>query len=77
MFETLAATLLAGFSLLDNHEKHKYTDKIIELKRLRYEEQNKPDDKRSDAVLDNIDFELRAVGLAFYALARQQDLKNF
>jgi len=71
MFETLAATLLTGLSLLEHKEKTKYVDRLMELKRLRYEEQNKPVDQRSDAVLDSLEFELRTLCLAFHTVVRE------
>lgn len=73
MFETLAAALLTGLSLWEHKEKTKLADKVIELKRLRYEEQNKSEDLRSDAVLDNLEFELRLAAHAFYSLVREQN----
>jgi hypothetical protein len=65
MIEAFLSVLAAGLSLWDHEEKTKYRDKYLELRKKWYEEFNKPEDIRSDAVLDNIELELRLIGEAF------------
>jgi len=65
MFEALLTVLGAGLSIWEHKEKTKYVDKLMSLKRDWYEEYNKPDHIRSDAALDNIEFELRVLSLGF------------
>lgn len=67
MFEALAKALAAGLSLWESKEKRKYVDRVIELKRAHYEEYNKDPAHRSDAVLDNLEHELRIVAIGFAA----------
>lgn len=40
---------------------------VMDLERRYYEEYNKPLERRSDAVLDNLEFQLRVAGLGFAA----------
>lgn len=49
----------AALSIWKSKEARKYLDEKIKLEKDFYEEYNKPIGKRSDAVLDNIDRELR------------------
>lgn len=65
MFTALLQVLLAGLQLWTDKEKTKYVDQLMKLKKEYYEEVNKPDDKRDDAVLDNLEFQLRLLGSAF------------
>ena len=65
MFESLATALAAGLSIWAHKEKHKYVDRLMDLRKRHYEEYNKLDDYRSDAVLDNLEFELRVLASAF------------
>jgi len=53
--------------------ERKYIDQYLELKRAWYEETNKADAVRSDAVLDNLKFELRVVSEAIAADARAKN----
>jgi hypothetical protein len=76
MFESLLVVLGAGLQLWLSKEKTKYVDKLISLKKDYYEESNKPFDLRSDAVLDNLEFELRILGTAFAANVGKQDTPN-
>jgi hypothetical protein len=55
----LLEILSAALSIWESKEKRKYIDRKLELEKRYYEEYNKPDSVRSDAVLDNIEFELR------------------
>lgn len=50
--------------------ERKYIDEYVSLKRDWYEEKNKPEGVRSDAVLDNLKHELLLVGEAIAADAR-------
>jgi len=54
-------------------EARKYIDRLMELQKAYYEEDNKPDGQRSRAVLDNLEFELRVLAIAFAAEARKPD----
>lgn len=54
----------------------KYIDKLAELKRAWYEENNKPRDQQSDAILDNIKFELRIISSAIAADLRIANPEN-
>lgn len=65
MFETILGVLSAAFTLWDDLEKDKYVSKLVTLKEQYYAEFNKPADQRSDAVLDNIEFELRLLATGF------------
>ena len=67
MFLALLETLTAGLNLWDSKEKNKYIDAVVELKRKWYEENSKNPAERSNAVLDNLDIELRIVAAAFVA----------
>lgn len=49
----------------------KYIDKVVELKSAYYAEVNKPEADRSDAILDNLKFELRLVTAALTADLKQ------
>lgn len=73
MFEALLNTLTAGLKLWDDKEKSKYTDKLIQLRTDFYEEYNKAPDVRSDAVLDNLEFELRVLATSFSASVGKQN----
>lgn len=65
MFAALAKALGAGLSIWESKEKNKYRDKLLSLKKAYYEEFNKPESVRSDAVLDNLEFELRILAESF------------
>lgn len=65
MFEALLTVLGAGLSIWDHKEKTKYVEELMDLKRSWYEEFNKPENIRSDAALDNIEFRMRVLGLGF------------
>lgn len=76
MLELFLKVFAAGLELWDDKEKHKYIDRLLELKKEYYNEFNKPDDQRSDAVLDNITFELRILGDSFASSSRKPDAQN-
>lgn len=64
--------LKSALSIADTVISRKYTNQVVNLERLYYEEINKPDGERANNVLDNIDHELRIVGFAVAADLRQQ-----
>lgn len=64
-FTALAQALATGLSLWQSLEKRKYLDKLMKLQREYREEFNKDPSVRSNAVLDNLEFELRQLGIAF------------
>lgn len=72
-FEALLKVLGAGLSIWDSKEKSKYVDRLMRLKKEFYDEYNKPQDSRSDAILDGIEFELRVLSLAFSSSVGKQD----
>lgn len=72
MFEILLNVLEAALSLWNDKEKTKYIDQVKDLKLRYYEEYNKAPSVRSDAVLDNIEFELCVLGSGFAASAGSQ-----
>jgi hypothetical protein len=76
MFEKIADILAAGLSLWASKEKTKYIDRLISLRKEYREEYNKPADLRSDAVLDNILFELCLLGDSFGARVRAENASN-
>lgn len=76
MIETILTILSAGLQLWSSKEKTKYQDKLMALRKGYYEEYNKPEDQRSDAVLDNIEFELRILGTAFASNVRESNAPN-
>lgn len=67
MFLALLETLTAGLHLWSDKNKTKYLDAIYELKHKWYEEYKKAPADRSNAVLDNLDVELRICAAAFVA----------
>jgi len=60
-WEAIFKALAAGLSIWEHKEKNKYKKKVLDLKQEYYEEYNKPDSERDDAVLDNIRFELHSI----------------
>lgn len=67
MLESILKVLGAGLTLWSDKEKAKYQDRFIKLKREYYEEYNKDASHRSDAVMDNLAFELRLLCDSFSA----------
>lgn len=68
--------LMTGLSLWQNKEARKYIDKVIKLKQEYHDEMAKPETERSDAVLDDIDFQLRTLSIAFCSSASGENSKN-
>jgi len=58
MIETILKLLGAGLQLWGDKEKHKYIDKMLELKKEWHEEYSKPVGVRDNVRLDRIDREL-------------------
>lgn len=73
MFETLAETLSTGLKLWLSKEKTKYVDKLISLRKEYYVEINRPFSVRDNARLDNLEFELRTLAIAFNSVAGKPD----
>ena len=67
MFPIILQILSAALSIWASKEKTKYIDRLVELKTEYFREINKPEADRSDAVLDNLEFQLRTLALAFSA----------
>lgn len=59
MIAAILGIVEAALSIWSSKLRQKYVDKVESLKRAYYAEINKPDGERSDAALDNIEFELR------------------
>jgi len=77
MFELIIGLLDTAFKLWLSKEKTKYIDKKMELQTAYYAEWNKPLAERSDAVLDNLMFELKNLAIAFKAaVAKELALKE-
>lgn len=64
-FDLILNVLLAGLQLWSDKEATKYRDRAMKLKRKWYDEYNKPLNERSDAVLDNVMFELELLANGF------------
>lgn len=58
MLGAIIGILESGLKVWGLKEQRKYSDKLMEIKAAYYEESNKPEAIRSDAVLDNLKFEL-------------------
>lgn len=67
MFDELLKLLRVSVTFLDDKEKHKYVDQLMDLEAQYYAESNRPDSDRSDAVLDNLRFQLCNLSAAFRA----------
>lgn len=70
MFLTILGLLEAGLSLWASKEKNKYIDRKMALELRYWDEQNKPRTEQSDAVMDNIHFELQQLAAAFIVESR-------
>lgn len=68
LFEVLGTAL----SLWESKEKTKYIDRYMSLKRAYWEEYNKPQESRSDAALDNLEFEIKLLSTGFVAAAQEK-----
>lgn len=63
MVTEIIALLKTGLSIWQSKESRKYLDKVISLEKDWYEAYNAED--RNNALLDNIEFELRVLSRAF------------
>lgn len=59
IFGTILGIVEAALSIWASKLRQKYIDKVEGIKRLYYAEMNKPVEERSDALLDNLEFELK------------------
>jgi hypothetical protein len=75
-FEALLKVLGAGLELWASAEKRKYIDRKIALEKAFYEEYNKPIGVRSDAALDDLEFQLRILCSAFVADSGKPNTTN-
>lgn len=73
MFGTLLTVLAAGLQIWASKEKTKYIDELTSLERQYREENNKPDNERNDARIDELEFKLRQLARNFAAAATRQD----
>lgn len=64
---SILAIIAAALSIWESKEKRKYQDEKLSIEKAYYEEQNKPPEIRSDAVLDNLEFRLRILASALAA----------
>lgn len=65
MIGTIISLLAAGLNLWAEKEKNKYIDELLAIKKGFWEEWNKPEGERSDAVLDSLKFRLEILAEAF------------
>jgi hypothetical protein len=72
MFATILSIVEAALSIWKSELARKYIDKVEGLKRAYYAEANKPQAERSDAVLDNLEFELKITTASLAADMRQK-----
>lgn len=76
MAESILGILYAGLSLWKSLESRKYIDRLMSLKKDYYEEMSKPIEERSDAVLDDILFQLCLLGAGFSAAIAAENAQN-
>ena len=76
MFAAILGIVEAALSIWQSKLRQKYIDKVEGLKRDYYAEINKPPGERSDAVLDNLEFELRITTASLAADLRAKDPQN-
>lgn len=67
MATALLSLIGSVLDIVDQKIKTKYIDQYISLKQRLYDEENKPDATRDDAVLDNLTFELQQLGIGLSA----------
>ncbi|QDP68082.1 MAG: hypothetical protein Unbinned5081contig1003_14 [Prokaryotic dsDNA virus sp.] len=65
MIESVFKLLEAGLTLWNTKESKQYLKEVINLKKEFYEEFNKDERNRSNAVLDNIKHQLRIIEEGF------------
>jgi hypothetical protein len=58
IFGAILGIVQAALSIWASKLRQKYVDKVESITRAYYAEMNKPESERSDAVLDNLQFEL-------------------
>jgi hypothetical protein len=58
IFGAILGIVQAALSIWASKLRQKYVDKVESITRAYYAEMNKPEAERSDAVLDNLQFEL-------------------
>lgn len=63
-FSSLLGIVDAVLQLKVLKEQRKYVDEKMAIEKEHYEESNKPDDVRDNAVLDNLGFRLRQLASA-------------
>lgn len=73
MIDSLFKVLIPALTLWKNKDARKYLDKVIQLKKEWYSEYNK--DISDDAVLDNIEFELRIISESFSSQVGTENAK--
>lgn len=69
MFDLILSLLNTGLQLWLSKEKTKYIDQLMQLQKDYYAEYNKPLADRSDAILDNLCFQLHVIAAAFVTSA--------
>lgn len=67
IFGAILGIVEAALSIWASKLRQKYIDKVETLKRAYYAEINKPREEQSDAVLDNLEFELRITSASLAA----------
>lgn len=70
-FASLLGIISAVLDLVVLKEKRKYIDEKLAIEKAYYDEQNKPPELRSDAVLDTLEFRLRILAAALAADLKQ------
>ena len=55
---SLFAITKHSLSIIDNKQSRKYLDRVVFLEKVYYAEENKPEEKRNFAVMDNATNEL-------------------
>lgn len=55
---SLFAITKHSLSIYETRQSRKYLDRVIYLEKVYYAEENKPEDQRSHAVMDNVSNEL-------------------
>ncbi len=73
MIQSIIALAEIALRLWASMEKRKYQDKLLGLKRKWRDEWNKPKGERSNAVLDNIEFEIRLLCDGIVQVINNQD----
>lgn len=76
MFAIILQLAASALSIWDNAERSKYADKLARLEKEYYAEKNKAPNERSDAVLDNLRFELCITASALGTAIGSANAKN-